>query len=105
MILSNASELYPLALEHHKDVVAAVNVNRDLLSFLLAYRTEEGLGVSALFAVDADAETTPLRELPDYAELVKGYAIEDRGYRVTVRCKAAQVVHNLVVQNRALVFA
>jgi hypothetical protein len=84
MILSNASQLYPLAEERHKDVVAAVNVNRDLLSFVIAYRTDEGLGYSALFAVDADAETTPLRELPDYADLVKGYSIEDRGYRVHV---------------------
>lgn len=83
MILSNAAELYPLALERHKDCVAAVNVNRDLISFLLAYRTEEGLGVSALFAVDADAETTPLRELPDYDDLVKGYVIVDRGHRIT----------------------
>lgn len=83
MILSNASELYPLREEKHKDVVAAVHVSRDLLSFLLAYRTDEGLGISALFAVDADAESTPLRELPDYAELVNGRTFEDRGYRVT----------------------
>jgi hypothetical protein len=76
-------ELFPLRLEKHKDVVCAVNVTRDLLTFVMAYRTELGLGISALFAVDADAESTPLRELPDYDKLVAGETRQENGYLIT----------------------
>jgi hypothetical protein len=76
-------ELFPLKLERHKDAVCAVNVTRDLLSFVMAYRVDDGLGISALFAVDSDSESTPLRELPDYDLLTKGYSIENRGYKAS----------------------
>jgi len=66
------NDLYPLSMSAHKDAVAAVNVTRDLVSFVTAYRTEDGLGISALFALDADSEDSPLRELPDYDFLTQG---------------------------------
>src|SRR5579864_3009060 len=77
------NELFPLRLDKHKDVVAAVNVTRDLLTFVMAYRVDEGLAIGALFAVDADAESTPLRELPDYEALVRGETHAVSGGHVT----------------------
>jgi len=67
----------------HKDVVCAVNVTKDLISFISAYRTDDGLGISAVFAVDAESEGTPLRELPDYFELTRGHEEIVGNFKVT----------------------
>lgn len=111
------SELYPLSMDKHKDVVAAVNVTRDLLSFIMAYRVPEGLGISALFAVDADSDDTPLRELPDYSALTSGHEEVVQGYKATYgpivyELKTARMseaaklkLRNNVIENRLMQLA
>jgi hypothetical protein len=104
-------------MEKHKDVVAAVNVTKDLLSFVMAYRVPEGLGISAVFAVDADSEDTPLRELPDYSALISGHEEVVQGYKVTYgpivyELKTARMgelakmkLRNNVIENRLMQLA
>jgi hypothetical protein len=84
MMLGQLAQLYPLRLERHKDAVAAVQLSADMISFVMIYRVPDGLAVSALFSVLADVDNPPLRELPDYHELVHGYAMHDGGYKVEV---------------------